>query len=116
MNNRMTTSDVLLCKLDGNRLKVMAFSHNGETVARRLRLEWNGGAFETSFGCEEFKSERDLENCMKDKLIPFLKGLLHGLVSALSTANIYASRVPMVVEEEITEGTSSVTFSRPVEQ
>ena len=116
MNNKVNAGDVLLCKLDGNRLKVTAFSHNGETIARRLHLEWNGCILETSFECEEFKSDHDLESCLKDKLIPFLKGLLPSLASALSVVNIEASRVPMAVQEEITRGIGSVLFSRPVEQ
>ena len=116
MGNQMNVGDVLFCKLNGKRLEVMAFSHNGKTVARRLRLEWNGGAFETSFGCEEFKSERDLENYVKDKLIPFLKGLLPSLVSVLSSVSINASIVPMAVQGGIIEVGGSVTFSRPVEQ
>ena len=116
MDNKMNAGDVLFCKLDENRLEVTAFSHNGGIVARKLHIEWNGCVFEVPFGCEEFKSENDVEECVKDKLMPFLKGLLPRLASELSSVNMGIMIVPISIQGETTRNNGSAIFVRPVEQ
>ena len=105
----MNRTKVLLCKLQGNRLNVEAFEHDGKITINRMRIEWEQGKSDVGLGKDYiFDSENALFDYMKTDLVPWLANkVFPNIESALSAANIDVRIFPITMQGEIVRNVDS---------